>query len=448
MMFSSPWAWIGALAVAAPIAIHLLTRQQARPLPFPTLRFLKGATITFARQRRLRDVALLVLRCATLLAVVAAGAGPILRAIHGPAPAATVLRRAIVIDTSASMSRKTADGRTAIDSARTQAAALMPSADQTRTIEFDRLDAAIATAAAWLDHAPGRRELVVFSDFQRGALESGTLAMVPKDDGVRLIRIDVPTPAPASASAGLGSRTFSTRAIVEGDTTRVSWRNAFAVPPLAVQVLAGATPSRDVEAAIDAAESQGLPTGTAAHAVAVVSADADGAAQLLANARPIDRPWMFDAVQHVRRDETLTAAAMRSTATLTAPALLDVIARDRQKHIGVAAGAAGAGDAQTLQFFVLTKEPLLLSATIAAAARSAVGSPGWEESEPATLTDAQLAAWNRPTPPEAPVSAQEDGRSDARWFWALALLLVIVETVARRSRPSQIPVEAAHEHVA
>ena len=448
MIFASPWAWIGALAISAPILIHLLTRQRARPLAFPTLRFLKGATVTSARDRRLRDVALLALRCAILLAVVAAGAGPIVRALRGPAPVASSLRRAIVIDTSASMLRKNADGRTVLGAARVQAAGLSPAADATRTIEIDRLDAGLSRATAWLDVAPGRGEIVVISDFQRGALAASDLAIVPSADGVRLVRVDAPMPPAPSASAGLGSRTFTARAAIDGDATRISWRNAFAAPPLAVQVVAGPSPSREVEAAIDAAQSQGLPTGTAAHAIAVVSGDVPNPSERLAAARPIDSPWMFDAITRVRDDAAARAAAGRSDASLDAPSTLAAVARNRGGRAAIAAGASGVGDTQTLQFFVLSSNPLLLSATIAAAARAAVARPSWEESEPVTISDADLATWNRPTPASAPVPASDDGRSDARWCWALALVFVILETAARRSTTPVANPEAAHEHVA
>jgi hypothetical protein len=447
MIFSAPWAWIGALAIAVPIAIHLLTRQRARPLPFPTLRFLKGATVTAARQRRLRDGVLLIVRCATLLAVVAAGGGPILRAVRGPSPAATTLRRAVVIDTSVSMTRKSADGRTGIDVARARAAALTPAADATRTIELDRLDAAVDRTSAWLDAGPGRRELVVLSDFQRGALNATGLGALPSSDGIQLIRVDL-SPAPVvTASVGVGSRTLTARAVVDGDATSVAWRNAFAAPPLPVQILSKTPAPRDVEAAVEAAQSQGLPTGTAVHAIAIVSPEAGDLAQRVASTQPIDRPWMSEAIALVAADERVRAAAVRTTASVDASAL-SVAARDRTGRPALVAGVSRTGGAERLELFVLTTDPLLLSATIASASRAAVAAPEWSESEPAVLSDAELSRWNRATPATAPISAGDDGRSDARWCWALALVLILGESALRRSpRPGPVT-EAADDRVA
>ena len=77
MTFLQPWAWIGLIAVAAPIAAHLLARRSARRLPFPTVRFLPAPIQTPISRHRLTDILLLVVLCLILVAAVSALAQPV-----------------------------------------------------------------------------------------------------------------------------------------------------------------------------------------------------------------------------------------------------------------------------------------------------------------------------------------------------------------------------------
>ncbi len=56
----------GALAIAVPIVLHLLMRQQPKHLEFPALRFIKMRETANRRQMRLRHWLLLALRCAVI----------------------------------------------------------------------------------------------------------------------------------------------------------------------------------------------------------------------------------------------------------------------------------------------------------------------------------------------------------------------------------------------
>jgi hypothetical protein len=56
----------GALAIAVPIALHLMMRQQPKHLEFPALRFIKLRQSANRRQMRLRHWLLLALRCAVV----------------------------------------------------------------------------------------------------------------------------------------------------------------------------------------------------------------------------------------------------------------------------------------------------------------------------------------------------------------------------------------------
>ena len=128
MSWQAPWVWLGAVTVALPILIHLLGRGKARRLPFPSLRFF-GATRPLPTSRtRLHDLLLLALRVAILVAAVAALAQPLLLTAHRRSGFDSSLARAVIVDTSASMQRKTAAGEKAVDIAVRRAQQLADSA--------------------------------------------------------------------------------------------------------------------------------------------------------------------------------------------------------------------------------------------------------------------------------------------------------------------------------
>jgi hypothetical protein len=122
VIVQAPWAWLGLMAIAVPIAVHLLTRRRATPTPFPTLRFIPTPVATAVRYRRVTDLAMLAVRCAVLVAVVAALAQPWL-ITRARGSAASRIARAEVNDTSASKNSGTADGTPAVEVARGRNAA-------------------------------------------------------------------------------------------------------------------------------------------------------------------------------------------------------------------------------------------------------------------------------------------------------------------------------------
>jgi len=78
MVWFFPAAWFALAALAAPLVIHLLAHHRARPLAFPTLRFIRPTRLAAIRRRALEDVVLLTARMGILAAAVAAFAGPLL----------------------------------------------------------------------------------------------------------------------------------------------------------------------------------------------------------------------------------------------------------------------------------------------------------------------------------------------------------------------------------
>jgi hypothetical protein len=76
MNFLYPAFLLGGLAIAIPIALHLLRRDVAPDLPFTAVRMLTASPVERSRRRRLRDVMLLAARVAALLLLAAAFARP------------------------------------------------------------------------------------------------------------------------------------------------------------------------------------------------------------------------------------------------------------------------------------------------------------------------------------------------------------------------------------
>jgi hypothetical protein len=96
--FLYPAFLIGALAIAIPIALHLMRRDVAPEVPFTAVRLLRRSPVERSRRRRLRDFLLLAARVAALLLLAAAFARPY---VSGAADAGM---RIVAIDRSFSMS--------------------------------------------------------------------------------------------------------------------------------------------------------------------------------------------------------------------------------------------------------------------------------------------------------------------------------------------------------
>jgi hypothetical protein len=77
--FLNPWFWLGALAVAAPIWLHLRRKRETNLVQFAALRFLDDQPTPRRSPWRLRDLVLFALRVLGLILVVAAFAWPFLR---------------------------------------------------------------------------------------------------------------------------------------------------------------------------------------------------------------------------------------------------------------------------------------------------------------------------------------------------------------------------------
>ncbi|MBN1509860.1 MAG: BatA domain-containing protein [Sedimentisphaerales bacterium] len=74
------WTFLfGALAVAGPIVAHLLSKPRFRRVPFTMIRFLRAGQSHSHSRRRLRDLLILLLRCAIIVLIAILFAQPVLR---------------------------------------------------------------------------------------------------------------------------------------------------------------------------------------------------------------------------------------------------------------------------------------------------------------------------------------------------------------------------------
>ncbi len=228
MGFLVPGLLALAAAAAIPIVLHLLQRHQGPRVVFPALRYLRRAEKESARQIRLRQLLLLVLRVAALLLLALAAAQPFIRgagASHEPSAVA------IILDNSLS-SATISNDRRVLDTLKQHAlAALMRGGPDDRfwllragapwepalpgdaemtaarvretepTAAASDLAAAVTHAAALLaTGAEGRaREIHVLSDAQESAFH-GTLEGLDAE-----VEIVIWSPGEAPANRGVAS---------------------------------------------------------------------------------------------------------------------------------------------------------------------------------------------------------------------------------------------------
>jgi hypothetical protein len=413
MTWHNPWVWLGTLLVAVPVLIHMLARSSARRQRFPTLRFFDDARIAAVRRSRITDVPLLLVRAAVIVAAVAALAQPYIHTAERRARLSQQVTRIIVVDTSTSMLRATADGRSALAAARAEAAAL---ADAAATIvETAAPGAVLHGAGAALAARSGVREVVVLSDFQTGAVDSLDVASVPAGTGVRLHRIAVDDAPRAARELRSGAYAVSVH-----DDDGFVWRRRRlpddSITP-AITVLAGAAERAVADAALAAGLADAPAAAHGRRAVVLLPAAEDRAA-VLAAARPLDEPWMADAFVAIRGDAALRAAADR----VVPGGGRDEAAGDLQPMT----------DATGALLLVVPDgaDGLVIATLVAAAARALAGPPRVRELESAVLPDSVLTQWQRPAVADA--AGADAGGSDGRWLWLLALVLLGVETLLRR----------------
>lgn len=407
MTWLNPAAFVGLLALAVPILVHLFGRRVAKRQRFPSLRLLMDSRPTPRTRSRPSDLLLLVLRCAVLVAAVMALAQP--RWLSSDRTRdASVPTRLILVDTSASMRRLTIDGSNHRDLAALAAQRLLDSTREGLVVETDRPGANVAGAASWLSHRSGLRELVILSDFQAGALSDGDLASVPEGIGISLRRAGV-------AQSDSGTMPVDTASAVQAKAdaagTQASWRIDPGDSLLPLTVLTKPVDSADARAMTSVV--RGVVRGTFVPGRQVTIDFTDSMPR--ASTR-LASPWQGDLFLTLRRDEALSRAVETAR---TSPAC---------EPPGATISGSGSG---VILHSCLEPGSVAATALVAATTTALTTRPAHEELEPSTLPDETLRRWERQPTDLAPRGREETSPA-GRWLWLLAIALLALEQLLRR----------------
>lgn len=397
MIWLVPAAWLGALAIAAPILIHLVARPRAVAQTFPTLRFLPEAARTSRRRRRIEDWPLLAVRGAIVVAAVAALAGPLV---------VTTARRAAW---NARVIRETVEA-----------------SDGSLRRELARAVAALA------DAPPGRRAIVVRSTFPLGSITEADIAAVPPTIGLTFERttalpavreIDAPVLIRSASPERLSRRVVADRAqtsVLDGAATPASPID-LAVPPEA----------RTTLEAVLAERVPLLPPGRRGR---LLFADAASLAGDIRAVTPVRTPWIADAIAIIARDADLRAAAREVTTTLPTAAFdrepWHLLATNRERR-PIAVASADLSD--RLVVVAASRPDQFATAVLMRSMLNAMApASAFDQAEVITISDAELRAWSR-EPGEAALPRRETADADdRRGLWIAMLVLLGVETWMRR----------------
>jgi hypothetical protein len=431
----NPAALAGLAVIAGPIVVHLLRRQRAPRVTFPTIQFLVSTDAAAARVRTPSDLLLLCLRVGIVAAAAIAAAQPVL--VTGWRRAAWEQRvsRALVVDGSESLAAAGSRVRDAV------AAERQGSTDVSEIRTTDLADGLKQAAAMLPGRGAGRTEIVVISDFQLGSLTAGDVKAVPDGIGLRFVAIDAPRPVgrfPGVRSFRATSSPIEQDITLDGPRTQVTMR-ASPTPAREVAILAPSEQSAAVASLRRIVASAGAPGLPADRGLTLTFPGAP-----LPGVEALRAGWMTRAFALTSADERLRAVAFAHQAALTQglPAPWIPVARDASGRPLVLVAAMK----QDLIAYVSAGPADLISAAALRALLTAVApAPSWEEREVERISASQLAAWTRDAKPSGRWRLEPPG--DARWFWGLALLLLAIEWIVRRSR-SRVEVREEQAHAA
>ena len=432
MTWLNPLALVGLLALAVPILVHLFGRRVARRQRFPSLRLLQLASATPTTSSQPSDILLLMLRCTVVAAAALALAQP-RWTTPGRSRQSLTPARVVVVDTSASTTRLTSDGRSVLQQAQSMARALLDSSREGMLVQTNRPGANIAGAASWLGTRSGMREVVVISDFQRGAVSDGDLAAVPLGVGIRLRKV---VTSARLDPMNTGDSAITVRIDPATDDVDVTWQ-APVSDSVALPVTVFSAPDDEVAArASIAAATRLYPRTNSTHAIAFVFPGYPGTAALANQLEPLRQPWQGDFLLALNRHPLFrdnTSAAAPPPCTLNGALSL----RNAQGLPVATLGSLKSGSAHELVVFSCVEAGSLAGTALLAAVAGAAGQASpLPELDPTTVPDETLRQWERPATDMAP-RGQDETSPDGRWLWLLALGLLVAEEWFRRKRPSR-----------
>ena len=429
MTWLNPLALLGIVALGVPILIHLFGRRVARRVKFPSLRLMGEAMPTPATRSVPSDLLLLVVRCAIVLAAVLALAHPLFPTSRRSREAQRPVR-VILVDTSASMRRLTSTA-SAVEVARLRGRALLDSSRQGIIVESANPGASLTGAASWLESQAGRREVVVVSDFQAGALHDGQVAALPADIGVRLERVESSDRLLATDAGMVAIDSMS----VDSSGTYASWAGDRVDTLPLPAMLGSAEELARVHADTTAIRSLFRRELKRTDRVAVVFPNHPERTALANESALLDGPWQGNLLVALRRNHML-AEVMRTATLVNGCSLPGTVVVSNGSGAPVASmSRARAGVPHEILLFTCAEAGSLGAMGLLASLASALDSvPPLTELEPLLLPDELLQRWQR-----APVTSEPRGPDetspDGRWLWLAALVLLGVEEWLRRRSP-------------
>jgi hypothetical protein len=403
-----PAAWWGLAALAVPILIHLLVRQDSRRLLFPSLRFLRTTAVASWRRKFVSDWPLLLVRLAILALAVAALAGPLALTPGRLAQWQQRMARAIVVSSNVDSPGATVSLGQIVRSERESSA--FAATFVARPLVAD----ALRDASAWLEaQPPAGREVVIVSEARNGAITAGDLAVVPENVGVRFSVLPIPPPAAPMVMTAVAEdgddATAAYRIDVtagNGATSATYQRVGSAESWLAVQ--APAADRRHAEAARAAALAEGLVNDAPGERRVTVVFSGPGVLQAGDLAAPAADSWMRGALDR----------------------LPGLAAGERQGRLIVLAGVP-ATDPGAVNLLADVARIALTASRV--------------DREPLAIAPERLAEWTRPPGPIAETAVPRD-EGDRRWLWGVVLALLAVEHVLRRGRNARGTPASSREH--
>ena len=407
-----PAALVGLAALAGPVLVHLLRRQRARTVVIPTVRFVPVVDQSVVRIRRPADLLLLFVRMSIVACAALALARPLFLTNARAASWADRIARVAVVDTT----------NPAIAALANDAAiAELTAATFSQRIDTIHIESAIRQGSAWLNAAPpGRRELVVISDFRLGAIDEALVRDVPASAGVRFI----PVRAKAEVSReitvpdSLGADAVFTGSVrIEAATTSAT----FSRRPRSIDGLTLPLAPEDETEGSKLLRIVGRAGAHAPSASQPVIVRFAGGPPLGRQVTPAPGGWARGAA--LRLSQRADAADLPLT--------------------------AGVGDDGALLVDVNARPGTLTAAEALKAALDSRPDPRQiVGQEIAYIPTERLEALRRPAPPADLSAWQRSDHSDARWFWLASLALLGAEGWLRRGRSTPAAASEVNAHAA